>query len=118
MRSRTVTNIVVGCFVFVPVGWFFPSNPVRRAYRLFANAADQGDTNAQRILGLMYVTGRGIPQDYVAAHMWLNLAAAAASGDDQKNAATLRDETAAKMTPQQIAEAQRLAREWKPVASK
>jgi hypothetical protein len=51
-----------------------------------------------------------VPQDYVTAHMWFNLAAA--SGD--KTGAEGRDMAAAKMTPAQIAEAQKLAREWKP----
>ena len=49
-------------------------------------------------------------QDYVLAHMWYNLAAAQDAGVAAKN----RDRVAAKMTPAQIAEAQRLAREWKP----
>jgi hypothetical protein len=49
----------------------------------------------------------------VIAHMWYNLAAA--SGN--KNALTNRDKLAAKMTPAQIAGAQKLAREWKPKAT-
>jgi TPR repeat protein len=73
-------------------------------------AADQGQADAQHTLGLMYATGRGVLQDDVQAHLWLNLAGA--SGDDR--AAQLRDDVAAKMTPAQIAEAQKLAREWKP----
>jgi uncharacterized protein len=58
----------------------------------------------------MYAIGKGVPQDYVIAHMWLNLAAV----DGDKDAAEGRDTLAAKMTPAQIAEAQKLAREWKP----
>jgi protein involved in temperature-dependent protein secretion len=58
----------------------------------------------------MYEEGWGAPQDYVVAHMWFNLLAA--QGDFK--AANKRDELAAKMTPDQIAEARRLAREWKP----
>ena len=54
--------------------------------------------------------GRGVPQDYVQAHMWWNLAAVKGNTDAIKN----RDVVAAKMTPTQIAEAQKLAREWKP----
>ncbi len=57
----------------------------------------------------MYYKGEGVPQDYVEAHKWLNLAAAK---DSQH--AKARDLAAAKMTREQIAEAQRLAREWKP----
>jgi hypothetical protein len=55
-----------------------------------------------------------VPQDYAEAHMWYNLAVSRASGDDQKKYAEARDIVAEIMTPQQIAEAQRRAREWKP----
>jgi TPR repeat protein len=58
----------------------------------------------------MYFQGQGVPQDYIIAHQWANLAAARGA----ENAVELRDGIAAKMTPAQIAEAQRLAREWKP----
>ena len=40
----------------------------------FRKAADQGDAKAQIYLGTMYSVGRGVPQDYVMAHMWYNLA--------------------------------------------
>jgi uncharacterized protein len=76
----------------------------------FRKAADRRDANAQKNLGLMYRNGRGVPQDYVIAHMWFNLAAV--GGD--KDAVKGRDMIAAQMTPQQIAQAQKLAREWKP----
>jgi hypothetical protein len=47
--------------------------------------------------------------------MWYNVAAAHSTGDAQKDvAAENRDEIAGRMTPAQIAEAQKLAREWKP----
>jgi hypothetical protein len=52
----------------------------------------------------------------VRAHVGYNLAASRTSGEDQKNMSELRDAIAAKMTAAQIAEAQRLAREWKPQA--
>jgi len=58
-----------------------------------------------------------VPQDYVQAHKWFNLAAARFPGSEPKRreaAVENRDRIAAKMTPTQIAEAQRLAREWKP----
>jgi hypothetical protein len=46
--------------------------------------------------------------------MWLNLAASASNGDDQRKYARLRDALADMMAPEQIAEAQRLARNWRP----
>ena len=76
-------------------------------YRL---AADQGNAYAQGGLGVMYAKGEGVPQDYVLAHMWLNLAAAQGQAEAVKN----RDLAASKMTRDQLAEAQRLARDWKP----
>ncbi len=86
-------------------------------------AADQGSADAQGVLGKMYRDGRGVPQDYVRAHMWLNLAASLSDDvtrqlavkvrdDMRQEAAKARDEVAAKMTPFQIVEAQRMAGEW------
>ena len=54
-------------------------------------------------------TPRGVPPDIVLAHMWWNLAAAQGNETAKKN----RDKAASQMTPDQLAEAQRLAREWK-----
>jgi uncharacterized protein len=82
----------------------------RAAAVWFRRAADQGDARAQVSLGLMYVDGHGVPRDYVLAYMWFNLAAAA--GDN--NAAEVRNIVTKHMTPAQVAEAQKLAREWKP----
>ncbi len=66
------------------------------------------------ILGLIYQDGRGVPQDYVEAHLWFNLAAAQSSGEDRERNVNNRDDLAARMTPEQIADAQRRAREWTP----
>ena len=80
------------------------------ALRLIRPLAEQGDANAQYNLGVLYDNGLGVPQDYVRAHMWLNLAAT----QGRESAATFRDLVARRMTAAQIAEAQKLAREWKP----
>jgi len=63
-------------------------------------------------LGAMYAAGNGVPQDYVQAHKWRNLAAAHSTGDLLTMTTKARDAIAAMMTPAQIAEAQKLAREW------
>jgi TPR repeat protein len=73
-------------------------------------AADQGHARAQFALGLMYAEGHGVPQDSVLAYMWFELSAA----QHEIEAAKKRDMLAQRMTPPQIAEAQKLAREWKP----
>ena len=81
----------------------------------FQKAADQGLPTAQNAVGQMYYFGHGVPQDYVQAHMWFNLAAANfPTKESRASAIKNRDTVAAKMTPAQIAEAQKLAREWKP----
>jgi TPR repeat protein len=78
----------------------------------YRKAAEQGNALAQGNLGAMYANGQGVPQDYVTAHMWLNLVAA---GGDKK-AAQNRGKVAARMMTPQVAEAQKLAREWKPTS--
>jgi len=81
-------------------------------YRL---AADQGNPQAQYNLGLWYAQGG--PPDNVRAYMWFNLAAASFPASDTRNrslAANSRDAVARNMTSDQVAEAQSLAREWKP----
>jgi uncharacterized protein len=87
-----------------------------QAARGYREAADLGNADAQALLGLMYELGQGVPQDYVKAHMWLDLAASHGAAVLQNSRALVRDRVATRMTPQQIAKAQRLAQEWKPGA--
>jgi TPR repeat protein len=91
---------------------------VRRDYaealRWYRKAAEQRHASAQYSLGFMYANGKGVRRDYLEAHIWRNLAASRASGDRAKWYTEVRDRVAKKMTPKQIAEAQRRAREWKP----
>ncbi len=79
------------------------------ALQLFRPLAEQGNATAQHNLGHMYEMGLGVTRDYVLALMWYTLAAARGNTFAQKN----RDANVKKMTPAQIAEAQKLAREWK-----
>ncbi len=80
------------------------------AARWFHKAAEQGYANAQRNLGVIYILGRGVPQDYVRGYLWSDLSAA--QGD--RDSALLRDTMMKEMTPEQIAEAQQMAKAWKP----
>jgi hypothetical protein len=83
-------------------------------YRL---AADQGNPQAQYNLGLWYAQGESGTPDKVRAYMWFNLAAAGFPTSDARDrslATANRDAIASNMTSEQIAEAQRLARDWKP----
>jgi TPR repeat protein len=78
------------------------------AVNWYRKSAEQGYTLAQYNIGLMYYSGRSVSQDKVQAYMWLTLAAKRGA----KFAERVRDISASQMTPDQIAEAQRLAREW------
>lgn len=90
------------------------SKDYQQALRWFRLAADQGEALAQTKIAIMYDDGQGVPHDRVQAYKWYSLAAT--SGD--KPAPILRDLLAKQMTPAQIAEAQKLAKEWKPKASR
>jgi hypothetical protein len=80
-------------------------------------AADLGFGPAQNALGLCYSKGRGVPKDYVEAYKWFNLAAG--KGGDLADDAKVNLAMAARsLTPEQIADAQRLAREFEPVKPK
>ncbi len=81
---------------------------VRQAAKWYRQAAEQGHGPAQLNLGRAYAAGLGVPADHIRAHLWLNLASIGGD-EDARNA---RDELTGKMTPEQIAEAQRLASEW------
>lgn len=83
---------------------------IAEAMKWYRRAADQGLTVAQFNVGFGYASGQGVSQDEVTAHMWFNLSAAQGSRD----AATNRDIIEQIMTPAQIAEAKKLAREWRP----
>ena len=78
------------------------------AVRWYRLAAEQGNGMAQIQLGLMYEDGEGVPEDSVLAYMWYNLAAAQAAFGGAEG----KDRLEERMTREQIAEAQRMSREW------
>ena len=82
------------------------------AVRWFRLSAGQGHAGALSNLGVMYASGRGVPQDHIQAHMWRNLAASRLTGENRGVAVRGRDTLASLMTHDQLAEAQRRAREW------
>jgi len=85
------------------------------AAQWWQRAADQGVAVAQLNLGVIYANGDGVPKDYVKSHFYSNLAAAQLPpGQDRDIAVKNREIVSKLMTPAQIAEAQRLAREWRP----
>ena len=89
----------------------------RQAAVWYRKAAEQGHPQAQWYLGDMYSEGLGVLQDFVEAHMWYNLAAYHLAATEftqyqSEEAAKDRDAIAEQMTPKDLSEAQRRAREW------
>ena len=64
----------------------------------------QGNAKAQFNLGGMYYEGKGLPTDYVLAHLWLTRAAE----QGFPKAVTFRETLEGVMIPEQLSEAQRL----------
>jgi TPR repeat protein len=81
-----------------------------KARQWYEKAAAQGDAKAQLYLGMQSSFGQGVPVDLVQAYMWYSLAA----GNGNAHAPGYRNDLTRQMTPAQIAEAHKRAREWKP----
>lgn len=82
-----------------------PADP-KEAVKWLRLAAKKGHASAQSNLGAAYSRGWGVPQNYVRAVVWFTLAAASGSKEAQTN----RDVTLRRMTPQDISQANDLAR--------
>ena len=85
----------------------------QEALRWYRLAADQGEATAQNHLGEMYHDGKGVQKDSIQAYMWWTLSAE----QGFKLAKESLETGEKKVTPAQLAEAQRLAREWKAKGS-
>ena len=79
------------------------------AAKWYKKAAEQGDSGAQNILGAMYERGKGIPKDYIEAYKWFSISGESGNGYGHVYREKIGKR---KMTPDQIAEAQGLAKEW------
>ena len=79
-----------------------------KAVKWYRFAVEKGEPRAQINLGRLFAIGYGVPQDFIRAHMWFDLAAALGL----KRAVESRDMVVRLMTSAQIAEAQRMARDW------
>lgn len=87
----------------------------KRCMKLMLPLAELGDGSAQNNIGMLYEDGLGVPQDFVQAHMWANLATVSFKPHQMKergDAIKRRDRLANRMTSSQIAQAQRLAQVW------
>jgi TPR repeat protein/S1-C subfamily serine protease len=82
----------------------------------FRRSAEQGDAAAQFSLSVLYSNGQGVPRDFMQAYLWCILALS------QTPPGKARDETikwrdamlVEQMTPEQVATAQDMARNWYP----
>lgn len=86
----------------------------KQAIHWYNNAAEQELATAQTNLGVMYVIGQGVPEDYVQAYKWWSLAAM----QGNQTATGNRDRLRTMMSPDQIAEGERLIQEFKPTNNK
>jgi uncharacterized protein len=80
----------------------------------YRKSAEQGNPYAQASLGILYHSGKGLPHDDLQAEMWFIIAANGVEKNDRETVVEMRDSVAAHLRPERVAEAQRLAREWKP----
>lgn len=96
---------------------------VDAAMALLKSAAQQNFQAAMLNVGVLYLKGEDVPLDLIRAYMWFELAAAWKSGPNGdkpfgsfaeigERATSIKKMMNAQMTPAQIAESQRLAREW------
>lgn len=95
-------------------GWGVPQNYIK-AIGLLKPAAAHGQPKGMMFLGGMYTLGAGVLRDRIQGYMWLILAAANAPGEQAAEYAKMRDDAAARMTPEEVLRAQRLASDWKPL---
>jgi len=90
-----------------------PPDPLD-ASEWFRLAADQGFAESQFNLGVLYAGGEGVKFDIVEAYKWMTLALK----QGHVEAARQRSVIAQRMTPPQIQEGEKRARDWKPVKVK
>ena len=81
-------------------------------YRL---AAEQGHAGAQERLGYAYAAGRGVVEDDVRAYMWLTLAVSRHLSSTPRLTQAFRDMLGGRFSPSQLATAQQLAQDWRPL---
>jgi TPR repeat protein len=88
----------------------FPRDMVQAA-AWYRKAAEQGDVTAQGTLGLLYSLGQGLPQNYVEAYYWLDLAAAV-KGPKQEHYAQNRQLVGAHITTDELDAVQERVAKW------
>lgn len=90
-----------------------PQNYVE-AFKWIQGSAELGYAKAQYHIGNMYKSGQGVAENKVLAYMWFSVAVSRSYYPENRKASMARNSLAARMTPSEIAEAQRLSQAWKP----
>jgi hypothetical protein len=117
-------NLMRAATVILALSWFTPvvagpyedaiaaynSGDYATALQRLHRVAEQGDCVAQYKLGFMYERGQGVIQNLLFAYMWYDVSATQCPGIAEN-----RDYISKLLTPTQITEAQKLAREWTPL---
>jgi TPR repeat protein len=85
----------------------FTVGSYEEAYDGFVELSKSGSSISQYYLGLMYISGMGVLQDFRQAHMWLNIA----SSRGHKKARNQLEKLTQIMTADLLAQAQKLARQ-------
>jgi TPR repeat protein len=85
----------------------FTAGSYDSAFKGFFELSEKGSSISQYFLGVMYLKGTGILQDFSRAHMWLNIA----SSQGHKKANVYLEKLTKEMSAEQVVEAQKLARE-------
>ena len=83
---------------------------LKEATKWYQRSAEQGHAKAQYHLSVCYAVGIGVIEDYVLAYMWANLSVA----NGYERARESRSNLVNMMSVKQLAEAQKLSREWRP----
>src|SRR5258705_3922798 len=86
----------------------YPTRDYVRAASWFEQAAEQGNSEAQFLLGRMHYDGNSLSTDYVTAYQWFAIAAETG----QAVANRYRDGLARKMTEAEVEEGARRATTW------
>jgi len=81
-------------------------------WRRYIRAAEQGDAEAQVVLGLIHTSGLETARDLVEAYKWFVIAAE----QHHPTAGQLLEQIENELDPEQIAEGRRRAGEWRPPA--
>ena len=86
----------------------FMTGAFNDAHEGFAELAADGSSVSQYYLGMLFLNGKGVLQDFSSAHMWFNIA----SSRGHEKARKQLDKLTQSMIPEQVAQAQGMAREW------